>query len=214
MQILILAAHPDDEVLGMGGTIKKLSQKNHQIHLCVVTEGATAQYSDKKMIKVRKDACKKAAKILGIKTIDFLDFPDMKLNDISHLEVNKKIEKVISKYDPKVVYTTPKNDLNKDHQIVFESTLIASRPMSSSIKQILSYEIPGITKYPFNPTIYENIDKQFSYKIKSLKEYKTEIEKFPHPRSITVLESLANYRGMESGFKKAESFELVKNLIE
>jgi len=214
MDIVILAAHPDDEVLGMGGTIKKLSQKNHKIHLCVVTEGATAQYSDKKMIKVRKNACKKAAKILGIKTVDFLNFPDMKLSDASHLEINKKIEKIISKYEPTVVYTTPKNDLNKDHQIVFESTLIASRPLSSSIKQILSYEIPGITKIPFNPIVYENIEKEFLYKIKSLKEYKTEIEEFPHPRSTTVLESLANIRGMESGFKKAESFELIKSLIE
>ena len=90
MEIVVFAAHADDEVLGMGGTIKKLS-KNNNIHLCVATDSASAQYSNKKMILVRKNSCKKAAKILGISTIDFLDFPDMKLDTIEHLELNKKI---------------------------------------------------------------------------------------------------------------------------
>ena len=214
MEILIIAAHPDDEVLGMGGTIKKLTQNQHSVHLCVISEGVTAQYSNKKMIKVRKEACKKAGKVLGIKTCDFFDFPDMRLNDISHLKINQKIEKIISKYNPSIVYTTPKNDLNKDHQIVFESTLVATRPLSSKVKQIFSYEIPGITKFPFCPMVYENIKNQFSYKIKALNEYKTEIEEFPHPRSIDAIKSLANHRGMESGFMKAESFELIRSIIE
>lgn len=214
MNVLVIAAHPDDEVLGMGGTIKKLAQKQHTIHLCIITEGATAQYSDKKMIKIRKEACKKAGKILGIKTFDFFNFPDMRLDEISHLEVNQKIEKMISKYNPSVVYTTPKNDLNKDHQIVFESTLVATRPLTSNVKQILSYEIPGITKFPFHPTVYEDIKKQFSYKIKAFNEYKSEIEEFPNPRSIDAIESLSIYRGMESGVTKAESFELIRNIIE
>ena len=214
MDIVILAAHPDDEVLGMGGTIKKLAQKQHKIHLCIISEGATAQYSDKKMIKIRKESCKKAGKILGIKTFDFLNFPDMRLHEISHLEINQKIEKIISKYNPSIVYTTPKNDLNKDHQIVFESTLVATRPLICNVKQILSYEIPGITKFPFHPTVYENIKKQFSYKIKAFNEYKTEIKEFPHPRSIKTIESLSIYRGMESGVEKAESFELIRNIIE
>jgi len=214
LKILVIAAHPDDEVLGMGATIKKLANKKHDIHLCVVSEGATAQYSDKKMIKIRQEACKKAGKILGIKTFDFFNFPDMRLDEMSHLEINQKIEKIISKYNPSIVYTTPKNDLNKDHQIVFESTLVATRPLSSNVKQILSYEIPGITKFPFHPTVYEDIKRQFSYKIKAFNEYKTEIEEFPHPRSVDAIESLAIRRGMESGVIKAESFELIRNIIE
>ena len=213
LDIVILSAHPDDEVLGMGGTIKKLAQKQYSIHLGIISEGATAQYSDKKMIKVRKEACKKAGKVLGIKTFDFFELPDMRLNEVSHLEINQKIEKMILKYNPSVVYTTPKNDLNKDHQIVFESTLVATRPLTSNVKQVLCYEIPGITKFPFQPTIYENIEKQFTYKIKALNEYKTEIKEFPHPRSIEAIESLSVYRGMESGFVKAESFELIRNII-
>ena len=207
MKILVIAPHPDDEVLGMGGTIKKLSKKN-KIILCVVSEGATAQYKDKKMIKVRRDSCKKTAKILGISQTIFLDYPDMRLN-LSHLDINKKLEEIIEKYRPEIVYTAPKNDLNLDHQVVFSSTLVACRP-KSGVKQILCYEIQGNTKVPFVPNVFENIEKEFSYKIKGFKMYKSEIEEFPNPRSITAIENLAIQRGVESGTKKAEAFELIR----
>ena len=207
MNILVIAPHPDDEVLGMGGTIKKLSKKN-KIILCVVSEGATAQYKDKKMIKVRRDSCKKTAKILGISQTLFLDYPDMRLN-LSHLDINKKLEEIIEKYKPEIVYTAPKNDLNLDHQVVFSSTLVACRP-KSGVKQILCYEIQGNTKVPFVPNVFENIEKEFSYKIKGFKMYKSEIEEFPNPRSITAIENLAIQRGVESGTKKAEAFELIR----
>ena len=209
MKILVIAPHPDDEVLGMGGTIKKLSKKN-KIILCVVSEGATAQYKDKKMIKVRRDSCKKTAKILGISQTIFLDYPDMRLN-LSHLDINKKLEEIVEKYRPEIVYTAPKNDLNLDHQVVFNSTLVACRP-KSGVKQILCYEIQGNTKVPFAPNVFENIEKEFSYKIKGFKMYKSEIEEFPNTRSIIAIENLAILRGIESGFKKAEAFELIKKI--
>ena len=209
MNILVIAPHPDDEVLGMGGTIKKLSKKN-KIILCVVSEGATAQYKDKKMIKVRRDSCKKTAKILGISQIQFLDYPDMRLN-LSHLDINKKLEEIIEKYKPEIVYTAPKNDLNLDHQVVFNSTLVACRP-KSGVKQILCYETLGGTKVPFVPNVFENIEKEFSYKIKGFKMYKSEIEEFPNPRSIIAIENLAIRRGIESGTKKAEAFELIRSI--
>ncbi|SVC47678.1 uncharacterized protein METZ01_LOCUS300532 [marine metagenome] len=207
MKILVIAPHPDDEVLGMGGTIKKLSKKN-KIILCVVSEGATAQYKDKKMIKVRRDSCKKTAKILGISQTIFLDYPDMRLN-LSHLDINKKLEEIVEKYRPEIVYTAPKNDLNLDHQMVFNSTLVACRP-KSGVKQILCYEIQGNTKVPFVPNVFENIEKEFSYKIKGFKMYKSEIEEFPNPRSIAAIENLAIQRGIESGTRKAEAFELIR----
>ena len=209
MNILVIAPHPDDEVLGMGGTIKKLSKKN-KIILCVVSEGATAQYKDKKMIKVRRDSCKKTAKILGISQTIFLDYPDMRLN-LSHLDINKKLEEIIEKYRPEIVYTAPKNDLNLDHQIVFNSTLVACRP-KSGVKQILCYEIQGNTKVPFAPNVFENIEKEFPYKIKGFKMYKSEIEEFPNARSITAIENLAIMRGIESGLKKAEAFDLIHQI--
>lgn len=214
MEILVIAAHPDDEVLGMGGTIKKLAEKNHTIHLCVVTEGASAQYADKKMIKIRKQSCKKSGKILGISTFDFLDFPDMKLDSIPQLEINRKLEKIISKYNPEVVYTTPDSDYNKDHQIVHESTKIATRTTSSNTKQLFSYELPGPKNIFFKPNWYEDIEKQFPDKIRAFKQYKSEIEKFPHPRSIESVENISIQRGIESGLTKAEAFNVLRVISE
>lgn len=211
MKILVIAAHPDDEVLGMGATIRKLAKKNNKIHLCVVTEGVTAQYNDKSMIKVRKKACLSSGKILGISTFDFFDFPDMRLDTIPHVDINKKLVKIIKKYKPEIVFTTP-NDLNKDHQKVFESALVATRPILSTVKQVLSYEIPGFVKNPFMPTVYENITKEFSFKIKAFKKYKSELEKFPHPRSLDFIECLAIMRGSESGSMKAEAFQLIRRI--
>ena len=209
----MISAHPDDEVLGMGATIKKLSRTN-KIWLCVVSEGTSSQYSDKKMIKVRSDACKKSAKILGISKIEFLDYPDMRLDSVPHLEINKQLEKIIKKFKPSIVYSPPSHDLNKDHQKVFEAALVITRPFSSSVKKLLCYELPGPVREPFHPSVYENIEKEFSHKIKAFKMYKTEVMKFPHPRSIKAIENLAIQRGVESSLKMAESFQLIRSIEE
>ncbi len=214
MRILVIAAHPDDEVLGMGATIKKLSKKNHKIHLCVVSEGASAQYSDKKMIKIRKDACVKAGKVLGITQFTFLGFPDAKLDTTPQLEINKELERIIAKFKPEIVYTTPSHDLMKDHLKVHDCTLVATRPISNIVKQVICYEIPGITKIPFHPNIYEKIEKEFSYKKKAFQIYKSEVMKFPHPRSIKSIENLSIQRGIESGLKKAEAFQLIRHILD
>lgn len=211
MNIVVVAAHPDDEVIGMGGTIKKLA-KEHHIMLCVVSEGASAQYEDEKMIQVRHNACKVSGKILGISEFVFFDFPDMRLDTISHLEINRELEKIIKKLHPKIVYSTPHNDLNKDHQKVFESCLVATRPLSSSVKQLLCYELPGIAREPFRATLYENIVKELSFKIKAFKKYESEVMKFPHYRSIKSIENLAVHRGIECGLQKAEAFEIIRSI--
>lgn len=212
MNILIIAAHPDDEVIGMGGTIKKLTKNKNVVNLCVVSEGSTAQYDDPRMIQVRKNACLKCGKLLGISNFDFLEFPDMRLDSVPHVEINKKLEKIIKKYKPRIVYTTPPNDLNKDHLRVFESTLVVTRPKSSNVKKVMCYELPGPVRKPFEPTIYEDIESEFSIKLKAFGNYKSEIEKFPHPRSLKALEALAAYRGVQSGLKKAEAFQLIKSV--
>ena len=214
MNVLVVAAHPDDEVLGMGATIKKLSKKGSRIHLCVVSEGATAQYDDNRMIKVRRESCIKSSKVLGIKKIEFLDFPDMKLDSIPQLEINKALENLILKIQPKIVYTTPHNDINKDHQKVFESTIIAARPFGNSVKSILCYEIPGIVQTPFHPNLYEDVTKELQFKLKAFKFYWSEVMKSPHPRSIEAIKALATYRGSQSGLRKSEAFELIRSISE
>jgi LmbE family N-acetylglucosaminyl deacetylase len=212
LNILVIAAHPDDEVIGMGGTIKKLTKNKHTVNLCVVSEGSTAQYDDPRMIQVRKNACMKCGKLLGISNFVFLEFPDMRLDSVPHIEINNKLEKIIKKYKPEVVYTTPPNDLNKDHLRVFESTLVATRPKANRVEHVMCYELPGPIKKPFEPTVYEDIESEFATKLKAFRYYKSEIEKFPHPRSLKALESLATYRGVQSGLKKAESFQLIKSI--
>lgn len=209
MNVLIIAPHPDDEVLGMGGTIKKLSKKNNII-LCVVSEGVTAQYSGKDAVEERKKFCQECSSILGISKIFFLDFPDMKLNNF-HLDINKKLEEIIKKIKPSIVYTSSNNDLNLDHSAVFDSTLVTCRP-KSGVKKILCYELPGQTKTAFEPNVFENIEKEFSFKIRGFKKYKSEIEKFPNPRSILSIENLAIYRGIQSGMKKAEAFKSIRDI--
>lgn len=164
------------------------------------------------MISIRKDACIKAGKILGISSFDFLGFPDMQLDTVSCLEINRILQELINKYNPDIVYTTSCNDLNKDHQKVYDSTLVVTRPISSKVKKVISYEVPGLFKNPFHPTLYENITNEISTKIKAAKLYKSEIEKFPHPRSIKSIENLAIQRGIESGCKRAEAFQLIRSI--
>ena len=208
MTILIIAAHPDDEVLGMGGTIKKLSKKQ-SIILAVVSEGASAQYSNKNMIEKRKSACLKSGKLLGISKFYFGDFPDQQLDSIPSLKINKFLEKIISKHKPKIVFTTPNHDLNNDHSIVHNSTLVACRPLVSSVMKLFCYELPGYVKNPFEPNVFEDISKGINFKINAFKLYKSEIEKFPHPRSLDSIVNLSIQRGVQSGLKNAESFYLI-----
>jgi LmbE family N-acetylglucosaminyl deacetylase len=112
-----------------------------------------------------------------------------------------------------MVFTTPNHDLNKDHQIVFDSTLIATRSTTSNVKEILSYELPGAVKTPFLHNRYVNISKEIKHKINAFKMYKSEIKNFPHPRSIKAIENLSIQRGIESGLKNAEAFQIIKSII-
>jgi len=210
MKILVIAAHPDDEILGMGATIKKLTTKKNVVDLCIFTEGVSAQYLDKEMIKLRRESCLKAGKILGISKIYFFEYPDMKLDTISHLELNEKLERIMNRVNPEIVFTVSENDLNKDHQIVYDSTLIATRPHTSNVKKVIAYEIPGLTKKPFNPNFYEDVTKFFNYKIKAFKKYNSEVQKYPLPRSIENLVNWASIRGMESNVKQAEAFMIIR----
>ena len=136
----------------------------------------------------------------------------MKLDTIPILEINKNIEKIIKKYKPKVVYTITDTDMNKDHQIVHESTLIVTRPHSSGVKEVISYEIPGQKLKFFSPTLYENIDKEIRFKIKAFQCYKSEIMKFPHPRSVEAVRNLSIQRGIESSLNNAEAFEIIRSI--
>ena len=234
MKILIVVAHPDDEVLGMGGTIKKLTNQGNEIKTVFLSTGILARRPfstkagddiftekfldkvDKKLKKLRTDA-KNAAKVLGVDEIDFMDFPDNEMDTVSNLQITKTIENEIAKFKPKVVYMPTKFDVNVDHQAVYNATVTATRPRKNSfVKQVISFEIPSSTEWYFpseySPNIFVDITKEIKYKLSALKKYKHEIKEFPHPRSIIALEAIARRWGSVSGFEYAESFSLVRKL--
>lgn len=205
MKILVIGAHFDDEVLGMGGTIAKHAKKGDTIYVCIITDSSSSQYPGRKhMIDVKKEESKKVNKILGIKETIYFDLPDMKLDTVPHVEINTCIEKCVKKIKPDVIYTHHKSDVNKDHILVFESSLVAGR----SVKKIISYEV--YNTLDFQPNIYVDISQELDIKLKAMKCYKSETRQYPHPRSIDAVKIRSQQRGIESGVEAAESFVLVK----
>ena len=212
MKILILAPHPDDETIGMGGTIKKLTKLGNMVSLCIISDGASNKDGDKKKSKVRKEDCKKVAKFLGIKKVIFLDFPDTRLMEIPQVEINSSIEEIIKKTNPEILFIPPENDLHTDHSKVHNCALVASRSLTNQIKQIYSYEILGHVKTPFLPNMFIDIEKYLSKKITAFRMYKSEQKDYPHHRSIKSIENLSIRRGVESGIKFAEAFRLIRGI--
>ncbi|MFA6394276.1 MAG: PIG-L deacetylase family protein [Patescibacteria group bacterium] len=217
-KMLIIAPHPDDEVLGCGGTIKKYSKAGDEVFLCVVTKAYPPEWS-KSFIKNRAKEVVAANNILGIKKTFFLDFPTVKLDTVPQKELNEAILSVIKIVKPRIVYLPHCGDINKDHRLVFEAGLVALRPSNNtSVKRILSYEslsetAEGRSIKEFSPTIYEKIDSEFAKKIQAMKAYKSEIRKFPHPRSLEMMEVLAKKRGSEAGYRLAEAFVLIREIL-
>ena len=235
MKILVIAAHPDDEILGMGGTIKKYTKNGNDVKIIIMATGITSRRStnfksstkyniDEKIdngmdlqVKKIRNHGKKAAKLVGVDDIEFFDFPDNEMDLVSNLEITKKIEDVIKKFNPDKVYTHSLHDVNVDHRILYNATLTATRPIvGCKVKEVITFEIPSSTEWyfpaSFSPNIFVNIEKELSYKIKALKAYTTEIHDFPHPRSAKALEISAGRWGSVSGFKAAEAFSLVRSL--
>jgi LmbE family N-acetylglucosaminyl deacetylase len=215
-KILIIAPHPDDEVLGCGGTIAKYRKKGDEVYLCIVTKAYTPDWSEE-FLKNRSKEIEESSRILGIKKVYFLDFPTVKLDTIPQKELNSAILKVLQEVGPEALYLPHEGDLNKDHRLVFEAALVAVRPTSWPVKKILSYETLSETEEGsvikvFVPNIYEDIAETFNIKIEAMKAYKSEIRDYPHPRSLEIIKALAQKRGSETGLKFAEAFMLIREI--
>ena len=222
-KILICVAHPDDETIGCGGTIRKHFLNKDKIYCLSLTDGVSARKnsSDKK-IREREKNSFIAAKILGFNWVreKSKKFMDNRLDDVNLLDIIKHIEIVKKKINPNLIFTHNSTDLNIDHRKVFESVITAFRPQpKESWEKIYTFEIPSATDYrnlknikSFQPNSYVDISKTWVSKFKALKAYKSEIKKEPHSRSLGGIKTLAKLRGYESGTKMAEAFELVKEL--
>lgn len=230
MKILVIAPHADDEVLGCGGTIKKHAQEGDDVYLCIVTKGYTPDWTEE-FLKNRKKEIGASAKVLGIKEVFFLDFPAVKLDTVPQKDINDKITKCVYEVMPEILYIPHGGDLNKDHQIVFESSLVAARTKPDScVKKIFSYETLSETEWGHNkivvgkdifnkntdvflPNVYVDISETLKDKLKAMECYKSELKDFPHPRSLKGITVLAEKRGMEAGLLNAEAFMVVKEII-
>lgn len=222
--VLVVAAHPDDEVLGCGGTIAKLSKKGLKINILFISDGVSSRkLSQKNFLKElqnRRKACIKACRILGSNKPIFYGLPDNALDKVPLLKIVKIVEKYISKFKPEIIFTHFFNDLNIDHQIVNKAVVTSCRPQSKNpVKTMLFFEIPSSTEWQisknknvFNPNWFEDINLQLNLKIKALKAYKNELRRWPHPRSTKGVKALATWRGASAGFGAAEAFILGRKI--
>ncbi|MFK7812428.1 MAG: PIG-L deacetylase family protein [Maribacter sp.] len=217
-KILVIAAHPDDEILGVGGTIPKLVQMKKEVDVLIFTDGSSAQYFNNAAILEDKfGEAKEANDVLGSNVLPRLDFPDMRLDTIAHIDKNIALGKIISAGSYDTIFVQDRNDINKDHNELYESTMVACRPYpGQKVKHLLSYYVNSssewgnlLKKAPFDPNVFIDITETIDSKISAMEKYKTEMRDYPHPRSSEAIRNSAKYFGNMVGTEYAEPFHLV-----
>jgi len=220
-KILIIAAHPDDEVLGCFGTVAKLIKQGYEAYTLILGEGKTSRDEkrdkEKKLneIKILNEEIQKANSLIGIKKTFVYNFPDNRFDSIDLLDIIKVISNIKDEIKPDIIFTHFENDLNIDHQITYKAVLTATRPMENeSVKEIYSFEILSSTEWncpiSFSPDVYFDISDTIKDKLKAMDCYKSELRKYPHPRSLEGIKLNAKYWGMRVGKKAVESFKCVR----
>lgn len=221
MNYLIVVAHPDDEVLGAGATIYKLAKEGHNINVCILSGKAQARTLRPSDNELNEDL-NKSSEILGVKSITTGEFPNIKLNTVSHLELVQFIEKAIEKTKAEIIITHYPSDLNNDHFHTSIACQAASRYFQRNskikpLKELLFMEVPSATEWSLNTSLNNFIPNTFvqvggegiNKKIEALSVYRNVMRDYPHPRSAESIKGLAAYRGSQSGTNYAESFQSV-----
>lgn len=223
--ILIVAAHPDDEILGCGGTVARLIRDGYEAYTLILGEGITSRderrnrNARRKEIEQLKIQIKEASKILGVKKEYVFDFPDNRFDTVPLLDIIKTIENVKKEVNPEIVFTHHFGDLNIDHRITFNAVMTAFRPVTDeSVSEIYSFEIPSSTEWNFqnysevfSPNFFSPLgEEHLKAKVDAMKCYKDEVRNYPHPRSLEAIETLAKYRGINCGYKYAEAFQTIR----
>jgi LmbE family N-acetylglucosaminyl deacetylase len=222
--VAVVVAHPDDEVLGCGGTVNRMANNGDIIYPLIVVEGATARQMsqddrDDSSIAMLQDTAKKVAKILGTEPPKFAGAPDNRLDGIERIEITKIVEQFINDIKPAIIFTHHLGDLNVDHRRVHEAVITACRPLpSSSVQSIYAFETVSSTEWtpggmtPFVPNRFVNITDNLEKKLEALDGYSSEMRPFPHARSKENVEALARFRGASVGLEAAEAFALIRQV--
>lgn len=218
-RVLVFAAHPDDEILGMGGTIAVHADRGDEIRVVVVTDGSSTQYPGDAEIRLRKkEEALQAAAELGVSDYVHLDLPDMRLDTLPHVEVNRVVEQHVVEVEPEIVYT-PHPDVNLDHRALFDSVAVATRPTPGQpVGRVLTYAPTSSTEWtpaPLNwfvPNWFVDISTTIERKLAAFARYETERRDYPHPRSERAIRAAAEHYGASCGCEHAEPFVLVRAL--
>ena len=225
--ILFVAAHPDDEVLGCGGTIARHADAGDQVQVLIVAEGATSRQLQRNRnqatgeLSALAQAAQRAGAILGSQGVELLDLPDNRLDSLDRLDLIKQIEQRIARHQPQVVYVHHAGDVNVDHRLLHEAVVTACRPTPGQpVRRLLSFEVASSTEWQpsgsapaFQPNWFVDISSQWPRKREALEAYASEMRPWPHARSLEALEHLARWRGAQVGVEAAEAFCLLRQLL-
>jgi len=225
VKVLVIAAHPDDEVLGCGGTAARLSREGHELHFAIMGEGITSRYSQRddadaeQLARLHRQAHTAAAKV-GVKNVVLHSLPDNRLDTVPLLDVVKIVEDLVSRIEPEIIYTHHAGDLNVDHGVIHRAVLTATRPVAGqTVREIYAFEVPSSTEWAFQriepsfrPNVFVDVTGTLDAKIAAMECYESEARKFPHPRSPEALRAIAVRWGSVVGCGAAEAFELVRSV--
>lgn len=220
-RVLVVGAHPDDEVLGCGGTMAWHAARGDTVHVLLVADGEAARGADDHAIAGRRGAAVRAAAALGAEPPRFLNLPDQRLDSLDLLDLTQSIEAEVREVRPTVVYTHHAGDLNLDHRLVAQAVITACRPLPSSpLRRLLAFETASSTEWTggqilpaFHPTVFVAIAPFLDAKRKALEAYADEMRPFPHARSNAAITALEQWRGASAGMNAAESFALIRELL-
>jgi N-acetylglucosamine malate deacetylase 1 len=219
---LVVVAHPDDETLGAGGTIARLTAEGSEVWVCIVCDGVTARHSETSR---QRECAERACEVLGVSDVVFCDLPDQRLDSLDLIDVISPIERCVRDLRPDTVLTQFKEDVNQDHRAVFAATMVATRPSPSTpVRSVLCFETASSTEWAapfpgavFAPNLFVDISATLDRKIEAMTMYAdtfmSEVQPYPHPRSYKAIEVYARRQGVVAGMDAAEPFMLLRGVV-